>query len=159
GGGISFNGTLDNLYVDNTAGGVAAGLITNQWVLPTNMTLTRGGEVDFDMTDTSQALNAKTWRFRNNSGSWQLATVNDAGAVVANIMNFSRAGVGQFQNKLQPGQDTGNPQSTCGIYAGSGVPNNSTGATGDFYFRGDVPGTAGSRIYIKSAGAWVALTP
>src|SRR6185369_15153036 len=36
GGGISFNGTLDNLYVDNTAGGVAAGLITNQWVLPTN---------------------------------------------------------------------------------------------------------------------------
>lgn len=54
-------------------------------------------------------------------------------------------------------QDTLAIQSVCGFLAGTGVPNNANGANGDFYFRGDTPGTVAQRIYIKSAGAWVAL--
>jgi hypothetical protein len=44
------------------------------------------------------------------------------------------------------------------IYQGSGVPSNSNGNNGDVYFRTDTPGTANQRMYMKSAGAWVALT-
>jgi hypothetical protein len=44
------------------------------------------------------------------------------------------------------------------IWQGSGVPSNSSGSNGDVYFRTDTPGTSSQRIYMKSAGAWVALT-
>lgn len=44
------------------------------------------------------------------------------------------------------------------IYQGSGVPSNTNGNNGDIYFRTDTPGTANQRMYMKSAGAWVALT-
>lgn len=50
----------------------------------------------------------------------------------------------------------GTPQ-TNNIWQGSGVPSNGEGVNGDIYFRTDIPGTANQRIYIKSAGAWIAL--
>jgi len=43
------------------------------------------------------------------------------------------------------------------IYSGTGVPSNSIGANGDFYFRTDTPGSANQRLYVKSAGAWVGI--
>jgi hypothetical protein len=43
------------------------------------------------------------------------------------------------------------------LYSGSGAPAAGTGANGDFYFRFDTPGTANQRLYVKSAGAWVAI--
>ena len=61
-----------------------------------------------------------------------------------------------FTGKVYPAQDTGVAQAISGIFAGTGVPNNANGANGDFYFRGDTPATATQRLYIKSAGAWVA---
>lgn len=42
------------------------------------------------------------------------------------------------------------------LWSGSGVPAAGLGANGDYYFRTDTPGTVGQRIYVKSAGAWVA---
>lgn len=40
-------------------------------------------------------------------------------------------------------------------WMGSGVPSNSNGANGDFFFRSD--GTSGTRIYHKEAGSWVGI--
>jgi hypothetical protein len=64
-------------------------------------------------------------------------------------LKMSLNGTGNGEVKL------GNSSS---IYSGNGVPAAGLGANGDFYFRTDTPGTANQRIYIKSAGAWVALT-
>jgi hypothetical protein len=47
---------------------------------------------------------------------------------------------------------------TGNIFQGSGVPSNTNGNNGDIYFRTDTPGTANQRMYIKSAGSWLALT-
>jgi Pectate lyase superfamily protein len=42
-------------------------------------------------------------------------------------------------------------------YAGSGVPSNSMGVAGDYYFRSDTPTTPNQRIYINVAGVWAGL--
>jgi|SRR5215831_20099155 len=42
------------------------------------------------------------------------------------------------------------------LWGGSGVPAAGLGANGDYYFRTDAVAAAGTRIYVKSAGAWVA---
>lgn len=157
GGGVSFNGTIDNGYFDNTPGGVTANAFTNPNIIPTNAALVRGTEVDLDLTDTSQTTNAKTWRLRNNTTTFQLATVNDAGAVIANILAFTRGGLANFLSKIYPGSDANAAQSVAGIYGGSGVPSNSNGNNGDFYLRGDTPGTANQRIYTKQGGSWVGI--
>jgi hypothetical protein len=36
------------------------------------------------------------------------------------------------------------------------VPPNTLRSNGDQYIRGDTPGTVNHRLYMKSAGAWVA---
>jgi hypothetical protein len=43
------------------------------------------------------------------------------------------------------------------IRSGSGVPSNSLGVNGDFYFRTDTPGTANQRLYVRSAGSYVGI--
>lgn len=43
------------------------------------------------------------------------------------------------------------------MYMGSGVPSNSNGNNGDFYFRTDTPGTANQRLYNKQAGTWTGI--
>lgn len=57
--------------------------------------------------------------------------------------------------KLYPTKDDSHGvQTSAGLYANAGVPAVGIGANGDFYFRSD--GVAGTRIYHKEAGAWVA---
>lgn len=51
----------------------------------------------------------------------------------------------------------GTVQSPGALWMGSGVPAAGVGANGDFYLRQDTPATANQRIYVKSAGAWVAI--
>lgn len=41
------------------------------------------------------------------------------------------------------------------VYSDTGVPSNTVGADGDYYFRKD--GTAGAHLYFKVAGAWAAI--
>jgi hypothetical protein len=43
------------------------------------------------------------------------------------------------------------------VRGGTGAPAGALGANGDFYFRGDTPGVANQRIYVKSAGVWVGI--
>lgn len=69
-------------------------------------------------------------------------------------------GAGTFTNLLvktifRPPTDAGALQTAVAIYAGNGVPSNTNGSNGDFYFRGD--GAAGTFIYHKAAGAWTAF--
>jgi hypothetical protein len=63
---------------------------------------------------------------------------------------------GSFQaaNKIYPGTDAAALQTACGLYAGTGAPNNANGANGDFYLRSD--GSASSSLYHKEGGSWVA---
>lgn len=80
------------------------------------------------------------------------------GPGATDVMRITTAGVLSTINKIYPSTDAAAFQSSAGLYAGSGAPNNANGSDGDFYFRSD--GTAGSNntIYKKSAGAWAALT-
>lgn len=57
-------------------------------------------------------------------------------------------------NGFKPG-NAAKVQQQISIFAGNGVPSNSDGSNGDFYFRGD--GAAGSFIYNKAAGVWAAF--
>lgn len=41
------------------------------------------------------------------------------------------------------------------LYSGTGLPDNSVGIDGDFYFRKD--GSTGTHIYAKSAGVWAGI--
>lgn len=43
------------------------------------------------------------------------------------------------------------------ITGGVGAPAGGLGSNGDFYFRGDTPGVANQRIYVKSGGVWVGI--
>lgn len=56
-----------------------------------------------------------------------------------------------------PSKEDGTNQQTAGIWAGAGVPSNTFGSNGHYYFRSDTPGTANQRVYVKSAGAWAGI--
>lgn len=73
--------------------------------------------------------------------------------------NIRVDGQALIANKVYPGSDAAALQTTAGIYGGSGVPNNANGSNGDYYFRGDTPGTSAQRLYIKAAGAWASAFP
>jgi len=47
--------------------------------------------------------------------------------------------------------------SPASLLSGSGVPSAANGTNGDYYFRYDTPAVANQRLYVKSAGAWVAI--
>lgn len=85
-----------------------------------------------------------------------LRTKADNGAVDERIRVTGSEYI-QVKNKLYPAQDTGIYQTTSAMYAGSGLPSGANGNNGDFYFRGDTPGVALQRLYVKSAGAWVGI--
>ncbi len=87
------------------------------------------------------------------------ATLAFDGSQVTNTWPY-QAAAGQFVAAgagIRPGTAAGATQAG-NLFMGSGVPSNSNGNNGDFYFRTDTPGTANQRLYIRSAGAWVALT-
>ncbi len=56
-----------------------------------------------------------------------------------------------------PCDATGALQTACAIFAGSGAPNNTNGADGDYYFRSDGTAAGNTCIYHKQSGSWVAL--
>lgn len=86
------------------------------------------------------------------AGATSLALRNAADS--ANNVLVVDAGIVTLRNKIFPGTDGAAAQSASGLYAGTGVPNNANGANGDIYFRSD--GGAGTTIYQRRAGTWVA---
>lgn len=94
GGGVSFNGTIDTPISDNTPGGFTANAITNPFIIPLSATFTRSGEIDVTLVDTSQSVGAKGWRFRNASGKFSIARVDDSGNVTSERFVITDSGLG-----------------------------------------------------------------
>lgn len=135
---------------------------------------TASGEVGFTVSGVDVnvpiALYSKgtgSFNFKSNAGvAGQFSILHTAGSTRSLTVTGSNGGNPILSTTagsialgvgIYPAQDSLAAQTTCAIYAGTGVPNNANGANGDFYFRGDTPGTVSQRVYIKSAGAWVAL--
>lgn len=83
-----------------------------------------------------------------------LQILNSAFSTV--ISQFNDNGYFQTINGISPG-NFGSMVTSNAIWLGSGVPSASNGSNGDLYIRYDTPGTTSQRLYMKSAGAWVAL--
>jgi hypothetical protein len=64
----------------------------------------------------------------------------------------------QLRDALYAGTPARAIQTSCGLTAGSGAPNNANGNNGDFYLRSDGTVAGNTVIYHKESGAWVALT-
>lgn len=73
----------------------------------------------------------------------------------ANSLGLANGDGMVFGNKIYPGKDSAIQQTNCGLYAGSGAPNNANGADGDIYFRSD--GGALTTIYQRRAGTWTGI--
>lgn len=61
----------------------------------------------------------------------------------------------RFAKKIYPSTPAGAQQTVCGIYAGTGVPNNADGANGDIYW--NAAGGALTTQYQKRLGVWVGI--
>ena len=91
---------------------------------------------------------------RTAIGNGTIAT-QDANAVA--ITGGTASGFTQLaaNTKIHPGTDAGAAQTACGIFAGTGAPNNANGADGDVFFRSD--GGVLTTVYQRRAGAWVGI--
>jgi len=76
----------------------------------------------------------------------------------ATAREIDTSGQTRFHRRLFPATDAGVAQTACGIFAGSGAPNNGNGQNGDFYLRSDGAAGSNNTIYHREGGAWVALT-
>lgn len=90
----------------------------------------------------------------NASGNGVAWTVrNDGDTIYAPaVVNSSYLGT---LNKIYPSTDGAALQTACGLYAGTGAPNNANGANGDIYFRSD--GGALTTVYQRRAGTWTGI--
>lgn len=99
---------------------------------------------------------AQLWQIRENATSTGIKLSNGfSGNVALSINAVAATGVItsiQIGTKFYAPQDTGALQTSCGLYAGLGVPNNANGANGDFYLRSD--GGVGTNLYKKAGGVW-----
>ena len=94
------------------------------------------------------------------TGANNICLGHDAQASAASVSNEVTIGstamrVMRTAAATYPAKDGHSYQSACGIYAGSGAPNNANGADGDIYFRSD--GGAMTTMYQRRAGAWVGI--
>lgn len=86
------------------------------------------------------------------------AVTRSGGYIFAAKNNATIVGGIQWDGGVQPGQlNAGGVTNSGRIYSGTGVPSNTYGANGDFYFRTDTPGSVNQRLYVKSAGTWIAV--
>lgn len=119
-----------------TLGSVSTGAVT---LTPA---ATLGSTLAFSTAAARILPGATSISLRNNANNADNLIVTDAGLV-------------NLRNKIFPGTDAAASQSACGLYAGTGAPNNANGANGDVYFRAD--GGALTFIYQRRAGVWTAL--
>lgn len=87
----------------------------------------------------------------------QAAAINAIMSAGAGRWNFLASGTANngVAGKFYFAQDNLTIQTSCGMFAGVGVPNNANGANGDIYHRSD--GGALTTIYQRRAGAWVGI--
>lgn len=88
-------------------------------------------------------------RLNNSTGLFDITNNGIIAAQIDSNANF------KIYTKLFPPTDGAVSQTSCGIYANTGAPNNTNGNNGDIYFRSD--GGAGTTMYQKRAGSWVGI--
>jgi hypothetical protein len=155
---INFSGSLVSATLDASGTAIATSIDNFTNTLYGGSLVQNNGEVDVNFRDFSQASGSQWKKIRASGGALLVSSANDIGTTTVNNVQFNTSGASTFLGKIYPVKDDLTAQAVAGIYGGSGVPNNANGSNGDFYFRGDTPGTANQRIYIKSAGTWIALT-
>jgi hypothetical protein len=101
----------------------------------------------------SNATGAIAWKVGDGIISPGTYSIYDSTNSVQSL-NVTDSGVG-LNGYIRPGLPTGGQQAFSGMYAGVGIPSNTNGQNGDFYFRGD--GSAGSSVYMKRSGSWVGI--
>jgi hypothetical protein len=103
----------------------------------------------------SNAATARVYLYADSGANNGTATFDSVSVVVGDL---PLAWPGARTGGVRPGRlNSAGLISSATLYSGTGVPSNSYGLDGDFYFRTDTPGTANQRLYVKSAGAWVGV--
>lgn len=93
-------------------------------------------------------------------GRLDFLTTPDGSGTLALRLRIGNAGAVNFQNgKVYMPQDDASSQTSAAIYAGTGTPNNSNGANGDFYLRGNGTAAGNTLVYHKESGSWVVWAP
>lgn len=130
------------------------GNVDNQTVLALTGQTTTGTQGDLTITRTGAAVNAvgqgANVILQNSTGSTSVEIAEYNGEFV--IRTFS-AGAWAERARILPAGGV-RIFNFSAVYSGTGVPGAGLGANGDFYLRQD--GGAGTCIYQKRAGAWVA---
>jgi hypothetical protein len=116
--------------------------------LPVKMVNTAGDNV-IRVVGAGSSLNAMIGGspFYNAGGDWYeiICKTNHALSV------FSVPVLPRFVNGVWLGDTAGVAGS---LFSGPGVPSNTLGVDGDYYFRTGTPSTAAQRVYIKVSGVW-----
>ena len=118
-----------------------------------------------DFVETGEVADEGAWSIQANTTQLIFHTRSDALGFGASFIIVDRTGttptavqvltvLGISGGQIYPATDALAAQNACGLFAGTGVPNNANGNNGDIYFRSD--GGAGTTIYQRRAGAWAA---
>jgi len=116
-------------------------------------------------------FNTELNQFAAGGNGWDYGFYEDAGVGQSGVgfwgpstysgngFSWTRNGFGGSQPMM--GANTSSDFTLAGVtspvHYGIGVPSNTMGLNGFYYFRMDTPGTANQRLYVKSAGAWVGI--
>lgn len=159
-GGIALSGTL--VMGGSSTWSYASGTVTitaPSAAVPLRLTNSSGAGLR--LKQTSAPTDEKEWSLETTGGSnspARFGAMDDANSSISIAWQVLRSAAivlyTQFFKKVYPPNHDGTAQTSAALYAGAGVPSNANGANGDFYFRSD--GGAGTCVYQKRAGAWVA---
>lgn len=143
------NNTL--IYKVDISGGLTLG--------SSGQSTVHAGGMTQGLAGTSSYLNGNQ-AAANAGADWFVSSqiARTAGSIMAWQNNGANIAAVNYSGGVQPGQlNVGGNASSSTIYSGTGAPNNTYGANGDFYLRSDTPGTANQRLYVKSGGTWAGI--
>lgn len=150
-GGLTFTEAYGGYFQRPIPAGIAGLAVGTQWALyadpgqyfKTDDTLGKTGSLALE----DRAGNRKYLRTSNST-----LQVLDNGFVTV-LMSLTNGGKLSAANGISPSGANGVASST--IFSGAGAPAAGLGGNGDVWIRQD--GAAGSAVYYKAAGAWVAI--
>lgn len=157
--------TGNNPFLANSTGAIIINTSgTTQWVYENANSHNPGiNFLTIQSQDTQTSLTANALIYCSGTltidGSTGLNLNSDTGTIEIAASTILTSGAPlQAYGGVQPGQlNNLGFTNASNLFSGSGVPNNTYGSNGNFYFRSDTPGTSNQRIYVKSAGSWVGI--
>lgn len=123
-----------------------------------NFVSVMGNNLNGNATDAIHDDGAGTGNRKFNNMGVSGTQAYDIGAFDLQVSaNLNVGGKLKMADGVLFGVPGGGTQFASACYAGTGVPNNSNGSNGDFYFRSDGTAAGNSVVYHKEGGSWVAL--